>query len=428
MDYEFPHITHISQVLAAIKDKPEFIVKECDRHTIINYVMADSHTFPPVKSDTWHKACRKPRNWSPDYDVNAAILRECRGIVFGPDGRVVARRLHKFFNVGEKQETFIKNVDFSKSHVIMDKLDGSMITPIPIPRPGLENHRMGMYTIRWGTKMGITHVGMQVEEFVASHQEYNEFAEECIYCDLTPIFEWCSRKQRIVVDYPQDKLVLTAVRNNVTGVYMDYDRLWHLGHRFGIPVCAILPEEKIINGEEFVAGVREKEDIEGYVVRFDDGHMCKIKGEWYCRIHRAKDSILQEKRVVEMIINEKTDDVLPFLLEHDRKALEAFMDVFIISLRNNISGFHTLHMQEYLKHNGDKKSFALATQDWPHTHRSTLFAVWGKKDKASVEEHIKGFIRKNLGSITKVNSIRWLWGDYKWADYIQAEEEEDVGV
>jgi RNA ligase len=428
MNYTFPHITNIAQVLAVIKDKPEFIVKECDRHTIINYVMADSGTFPPVLVDNWTKLCRKPLDWKPTYDVNAAILRECRGIVFGVDGTVIARRLHKFFNVGEKQETFIENVDFSRPHVIMDKLDGSMITPIPIPREGLDTHRNGMYTIRWGTKMGITHVGMQVEEFVASHQNYNKFAEECIYHDLTPIFEWCSRKQRIVVDYPQDKLVLTAVRDNVTGSYMPYDHMWHFANRFKIPVCNTLPEEKIVNSEEFVAGVREKEGIEGYVVRFDDGNMCKIKGEWYCRIHRAKESILQEKRVVEMIINEKTDDVLPFLLEHDKKALQAYVDDFTCGLRESIDVIWSLYHVSYSNHKGDKKAFALASQDWPQTQRSTIFAVWGKDNKKAVVDHIKRFIGKNLGSGTKVNGIRWLWGDYKWADYIQAEDDTDVGV
>jgi RNA ligase len=428
MDYQFPHITDIGQVLKAIKGKPEFVVKEADRHTIINYVMADSNTFPPVMIDDWTKLCRKPSDWKPSYDVDAAILRECRGIVFGPDGRVVARRLHKFFNVGEKQETFIENIDFAKPHVIMDKLDGSMITPIPIPRHGLENHRHGMYTIRWGSKMGITHVGMQVEEFVVSHQNYNKFAEACIYGDMTPIFEWCSRKQRIVIDYPQDKLVLIAVRQNVSGQYLPYDIMWKFAGEYKIPVCGTLPDESIVDGEEFVAGVREKEDIEGYVVQFDNGHMCKIKGEWYCRIHRAKESILHEKRVIEMIINEKTDDVFPFLLEHDKKALQSFVDDFTPSLRETIDYIWEVYQARYEIHGNDKKAFALASENMPHTMRSTIFAVWGKNDKETVVDHVKGFIRKNLGSGTKVNGIRWLWGDYKWADYIQAEDDTDVGV
>jgi hypothetical protein len=49
-----------------------------------------------------------------------------------------------------------------------------------------------------------------------------DFCYDCVIDgDMTPIFEWCSRNQRIVVDYPEDMLVLTAVRDNIEGVYIE---------------------------------------------------------------------------------------------------------------------------------------------------------------------------------------------------------------
>lgn len=422
--YTFPHISHISQALAAIKDRPEFIVAERDRHTVVNYMMAGNDTFPRVLETGSEKLIRRPHvTVAPEYDIDYAIRRECRGIVFGPDGTVIARRFHKFFNLGEKEETAIDTIDFKRHHVILDKLDGSMITPIPIADDG-KTIKNG-YHVRWGTKMGLTAVAFQAEEFVSDKLKYRLFAQWCIDRGKTPIFEWCSRKQRIVIDYLRDMLELLAVRDNVTGVYDTYDDLWDYGVSFDIPVCPILPDEMVTDPEKFREFVRGRENIEGYVVRFDDGHMLKVKGDWYVRIHRAKDSILQEKRVVEMIVNEKTDDVLSFLLESDHRALSEFQDEFLKNFRDTADRVWRDYQVMWRINNGDKKSFAIGEESrlMNQTIRSTIFAVWGMTSPDGVTDHLRKFVLKNLGSQTKVDSVRWIWGDVKWADYIQAEDE-----
>ena len=90
----------------------------------------------------------------------------------------------------------------------MTKLDGSMLHPMKVGS-----------NIRWMSKMGITDVALQVEEFVSLNTKYQNFAEWCIKNTLTPIFEWCSQKQKIVIDYPEDSLTLLAVRHNISGEY-----------------------------------------------------------------------------------------------------------------------------------------------------------------------------------------------------------------
>ena len=194
MNYKFPLIHTIDDVLPHIKDREEFIVAERDWGTVCNYMVAMPDTF---------------RMDGPD-DIGGAIRRECRGLLFDKDGRIASRRLHKFHNVGELDETQPHAIDFTKKHRILEKLDGSMISAI-----------MHDGYIRWCTKMGITEVSMQAEEFVARNPKYNDFARWCIENDLTAIYEWCSRKQRIVIDYPEDSLTLLAVRHNITGEYMD---------------------------------------------------------------------------------------------------------------------------------------------------------------------------------------------------------------
>ena len=222
MQYPFAPIRHIDDVLPAIKDSPEFIVVEKDGYTVINYVVAGHDTFPDIAID-WSDL-DNPGYYSQE-DHYAAIRRECRGLIFGEDGRIINRRYHKFFNVNERDETALNRILFSESHYVLEKLDGSMVSPCFV-----KGH------LRWMTKMGITDTSMEAEAFVASRPDYTELAEHYLEHGFTPIFEWCSNKNRIVLDYPEDRLVLTAMRDMYTGLYMLHDSLDAIGRRYGIEV------------------------------------------------------------------------------------------------------------------------------------------------------------------------------------------------
>ena len=179
----------------------------------------------------------------------------------------MSRRLHKFFNVNERDETAAHLIDLGRPHVILEKLDGSMITPV--------------YTeagIRWGTKMGLTDGGMGAEVFVAQRPQYQELAEHCREGGQTLIFEWCTRKQRIVVDYPDDRLVLIAIRDNITGEYMAYPYLQFIGQQYDIEVVKAYAGTTE-NMQHLIDETRGSEGIEGWIIRFDDGQMLKVKGE-----------------------------------------------------------------------------------------------------------------------------------------------------
>jgi len=197
MKYQFPKIENIQQVRDAISASglDEFIEKVDPEYHVFNYVMSSAETFPPVVDET------------------TAILRECRGLTFYPDGTLASRKFHKFFNLNEKPETTFDVIDFSRPHVILQKRDGSMITPFLREDGEIEVH----------TKMGRTEVAIQVDSFLDKHPEYIEMMKWCIENNLTPIFEWCSRKNRIVIDHPIDELVLLAIRENESGEYLPYE-------------------------------------------------------------------------------------------------------------------------------------------------------------------------------------------------------------
>jgi RNA ligase len=206
MKYTFPYIEKIEDVLPHIKDRGEFLVAEREHYTVINYMVALADTFDMF--DSYDEG-----NYV--YDVTGAIRRECRGLKFYKDGRIAARPFFKFFNINERDETKIDKVDWSKPYTIMEKRDGSMIHPMRIGND-----------IRWMTKMGITEVSAQAEKFIEKNTNYEKFAKWCIENQLTPIFEYTSPNNKIVVRYEKDELVLLAVRHNITGEFMDI----HQGH------------------------------------------------------------------------------------------------------------------------------------------------------------------------------------------------------
>jgi RNA ligase len=88
MNYDFPEIKTIQDVLPHIEGRTEFRVMEKDWYSVVNYMVSLEETF----------------QWDSDDPVGSAVRRECRGLIFNREGELVSRPYHKFFNVGEKDQ------------------------------------------------------------------------------------------------------------------------------------------------------------------------------------------------------------------------------------------------------------------------------------------------------------------------------------
>ncbi len=396
MGYKFPTIKHLDDIRPAIQGRDEFIVAERDWGFVVNYMVNMPDSFPPVIAESV-------------YDLHAAIRRECRGILFNKDGSIMMRRLHKFFNVNERDETQASEIDFTRHHVILEKLDGSMITPVVFNG-----------SIRWGTKMGITDVSMGAELFVANNTRYEDLARDCISRGMTPVFEWCSRKQRIVIDYPQDRLVLIAIRHNWNGEYVNYKDLQEWGAEYNIEVVRAY-EGTAANMAALVAETRETEGMEGWIIRFDDGEMHKVKGDWYCRIHKTKDNITMEKNVIELIVNDKLDDTKSFMLEEDRHRVEQFEAEFWNGFNYSVHSYERYY-NTVVASGLDRKRYAL---EWkPTIEKNDPIApqiVFGCFQGRKVADMLLDIIRKNCNTQTKVDAVRHLWGGYAWSYHFEGD-------
>jgi len=388
LHYEFPEIRHLNDVLPHIEGRSEFIrVDKSGGYTVINYVFQTGDTFPPV------------------YGEEAAILRECRGIIFDTaSGHILSRRFHKFFNLGERPDT--TEIDVSKPHHVLDKLDGSMVSPL----------RVGG-GIRWISKMGITDVSMQVETFVVSHPEYEHFAEICLTVGKTPIFEWMSRENRIVLDYGEDKLTLIAERDNVTGHYTPRDIMCDLAEEYGLPLVETVSTSLSSIGQ-FVEELSRKEGIEGVVITFDDGHMIKVKTDWYVQLHRAKDQISRERHLIALILDNKLDDLLPALPEDDRDRVLRFSS----AISHDLSTFGTLVHETItrIRSDGwDRKTFALNSENYNPALRSCCFQLFDMALSDIAQQATqwgRNFVARNLGSPGAMEKARGILLTTKWEE------------
>lgn len=390
MNYEFPYIDHIDDVLWAIKGRDEFIVAEKEGYTVINYNVMFADTFPDFDPQFGNL------NMS---NLVATLRRECRGIIFDTEtGDIIRRPFHKFFNVNERDETQDHSVDLSRGHAILEKLDGSMIAPFYV------NGEM-----IWGTKMGATDVAKPVEEFVKNNPVYADFALGLYTGGATPIFEWCSRKQRIVLDYSEDQLILTGIREIKSGEYWTHTEMREYAEIFGIPVVrAFEPQSDM---KEFIEYVRELEDLEGFVVRFNDGHMIKLKCDWYVQIHKAKEAILQDRNIVEIILNEKLDDVKAHLPAEDRDRLTQFESDINKAINISVSDVR-IQLDSLVRNGVDRKDFAMGrAQELDGYIRPIVFRLFGRTDvtREEIDELVRNTLRNNLGRTAKYEAIRAAW-------------------
>lgn len=397
---DLPYSNRIEDYLDAIEGCDAFFVAERDYGRIINYRMMGPEVFPDPHSAPDDRTARL---WG--------LRRQCRGLVFDLAGNVISPGFEKFFNVSENSETQAHMIDLSKPHVICEKLDGSMCRPVPIPEGGY----------RMFTKMGPTDVAANAERWVRARDNYDRFMRDTIAQGLMPLLEWCSRQNRIVIDYPVDRLVLLAVRDVRTGEYMPLNMMLELAGEYGVEVVRRYAGT-VHNMEHLMAETRDLQGQEGWVIWFENGYRVKIKGSEYVTIHRAKDRILRENGVIEMILDEKLDDVKAFLPDQDRHELERYEAGFWRGVHDTAGRWQLSYMGVKDRFGSDRKGFAL---DWaprmePHL-RGAVYKAWDNP-QFDFQGYLLDTIRKNLGSQAKVDAARHLWGDARWSMHDMGDE------
>lgn len=361
-------IETIDDVLPHISFDNGIVVSRRADHTVIDYVFVTDTTFANP------------------------VAQECRGLKFGADGRILARPFHKFFNLGEREAP--EAVDWSRPHVIADKLDGSMVHPCIL------GDRMVFMT-----RMGVT---AQAETaFAAASDGVKRLCVDMLADGLTPIFEFTSPANRIVVEYDETRLTLLAMRETVSGVYRTHAELERVAELYAVPLVKTFGQVDDIH--RFIRDGRGLQGVEGYVVVFEDGHRLKLKCDAYVLRHKALAGVAYEKNLLAWIAEDALDDVLPILHADVGLRVCAYRDRLMASLAARLA-----ETQVFLAaHEGTaRRDVAMAMKDEldPRLHK-LAFGMLDGKDGRQLLMQIVGWAGH---SDSRVDQVRDLF-DLEWS-------------
>ena len=223
---------------------------------------------------------------------------ECRGIVWNSQGECVSLPFHKFFNVGETQDTQEHVLPWDWNYNCAEKRDGSLITPVLVST-GIDKKVYFKSKKSFYSEVAIA----------AQNNAPVEVVQLCTFLlekNLTPIFEYTSPNNEIVINYgTSPQFVLLAIRDNFNGKYSSPTSVENIAEKYGVQVIQNFGK---IQKSELLEKMRNLENFEGYVIEFDNGVRVKMKTDWYLRLHKCRTE-LRERDVAKMCIDETLDDV-----------------------------------------------------------------------------------------------------------------------
>lgn len=241
-----------------------------------------------------------------DFLLPSAL--ECRGIMFeiDKDGNyvnLVCRPMIKFFNLAENPFTSDLVLNNKTISNIYEKADGSLISTF------LHNGEL-----RLKTKGSLD--GEQVIDATKwLNLPYNELLKKVLHKlaldNYTVNLEWVSPLNRIVLLYPEPKLVILNIRHNYTGEYLGLDNIPAELQKHAINEVHCEDLSKFIND------VPNMFDIEGFVILLKSGQRIKIKTLEYLRKHKCKESVDNIKALIENILYETIDDVKTLFIDNE---------------------------------------------------------------------------------------------------------------
>jgi len=250
-------------------------IKDCDVY-IYNYLLSDKEAFKSFDN----------------------LGTELRGLCVTKDPAGLEHlfwSVPKFFNINETPETLLHELEKKTIKKVQQKLDGSLIQPILLDGE-----------VHMKTKQSFTNIQAQISQgLLDADPEMLFFILDCFANNFYPLFELVGPDNKIVVDYDTNKLVLIAVRSP-DGEFIDIDK-------FDYPIKA---ESYDYSLQEMLEHAQDVKGIEGYVVKFTDGSLVKIKCLDYIEKHRTVSELDSRKSVLKRILTEDMDDLYSVIPEY----------------------------------------------------------------------------------------------------------------
>lgn len=215
-------------------------------------------------------------------DWNNELYRMARGIVLNRQGEVVARPYKKFFNYQELQnrddlseDTKLLSLWGDEEYVATEKIDGSLAIVFWNP---IKN------CISYATSSSLSSDLIDsIKDYIENKSNINllllkNYAKEC-----TLTFEYTSKNNKVVINYPKESVILHSIKETKTGREIPYNDLVNISNDLNVDLVKSYPLTK----EELLEKLETAEDLEGFVILFKSGKRLKLKTNWYFERHRS---------------------------------------------------------------------------------------------------------------------------------------------
>lgn len=246
-------------------------------------------------------------NWANEY------TRKARGLIVDRAGNVVARPFEKFFNVNElnlphhadlpadvKQLSAFEDLPFEAT----EKLDGSLVIGF--------TYNDEFITASSGS-LNSEHARV-FADFV--HNEYAHVLKELTELGRTNtiMFEYTAPTNVIVLHYEETSMRVIGMNETHSGRSYSNKELNEIFGPLGIPVVNLLPLNTLEDIQDYIDN---EKNIEGIVIRYENGKQLKLKTSEYVSLHKAvgqldnKDgsALKNYQVVVNYLLNGKEGDL-----------------------------------------------------------------------------------------------------------------------
>jgi hypothetical protein len=333
------------------------------------------------------------------------LAQECRGLVLAAeDGKsftsmaqqvngrnnydhvspgkttVLAYPMKRFFNHGQGSAAEINWHD--PKLAVLEKLDGTLcivywdsftnqwcVATRSVPEADLIMDN-GLYTFRTlFEKAFLETVGVPFEDFNKS------LNKNFTYC-----FELTTPYNRIVVEYKNCGVTLLAVRSMLTHLEMNPHTTLLADCLKNVPVVQAHTYSSVQELVDWVSTLNPMEH-EGVVVRDGEFNRIKVKNAAYVAYNKVRDALATSPRnMVELILAEKDDDVIPMLPEEIVKNLQVIKAGIQKVIMKYDSVYYLIMLNlKALGEKGNKKEFALLVQNHKDMWSAPFFQMFDGK-------------------------------------------------
>ena len=277
---------------------------------------------------------------------------EMRGLtfVFNEDGSLYNRYvlLEKFFNLNQVPDSMYSVVKNYKVKYVNNKEDGSIASFIKLPNGKIVGK----------SKMGFDNDQSNgINKIYKTNPDVKSFVDWSLDNDIVPIFEYVAPHNRIVLRYSKEELILLRLRDNKTGKHIDIKE--HLDKLGSIKIAPFEDDNTL---DDLIEKSKSEVDKEGWIVRFDNDHMLKIKTDWYFQRHGLlTNDIYREHIIIGYILDDLIDDIITQIPEDEKEAhlrINKIISIVKKELRDKVDEIN-LAYKDYVESGLSKKEYAI---------------------------------------------------------------------